>query len=46
MIQHTSILRIPFRRSACAVVLLSALSAPALAETNVAIYGIIDAGLL
>ncbi|HRH72216.1 porin [Zoogloea sp.] len=46
MIQHTSTLRIPFRRSACAVVLLAALSAPALAETNVAIYGIIDAGLL
>ena len=46
MIQHTSTLRIPFRRGVCAVVLLSALSAPALAETNVAIYGIIDAGLL
>lgn len=46
MIQHTSIPRIPLRRSVCAVVLLSALSAPALAETNVAIYGIIDAGLL
>ncbi|MBN8285455.1 porin [Zoogloea sp.] len=46
MIQHTSIPRTPLRRSVCAVVLLSALSAPALAETNVAIYGIIDAGLL
>ena len=46
MIQHASIPRIPLRRSACAVALLSALSAPALAETNVAIYGIIDAGLL
>lgn len=46
MIQHPSIPRTPLRRSACAVLLLSAVSAPALAETNVAIYGIIDAGLL
>ncbi|MCK6396594.1 porin, partial [Zoogloea sp.] len=46
MIQHSSIPRTPLRRSACAVLLLSAVSAPALAETNVAIYGIIDAGLL
>jgi predicted porin len=46
MIQHISIPRIPLRRSVYAVALLSAMSAPALAETNVAIYGIIDAGLL
>lgn len=46
MIQHPSVSRIPFRHKAMAALLLSALSAPALAETNVAIYGIIDAGLL
>lgn len=46
MIQHSSIPCSALRRGACAVALLSAVSVPALAETNVAIYGIIDAGLL
>ncbi|NML26896.1 porin [Zoogloea dura] len=46
MIQHSSIPRSALRRGVCAVALLSAVSVPALAETNVAIYGIIDAGLL
>lgn len=46
MIQHTKHCRGPAVRPFCAALLASALAAPALAETNVAIYGIVDAGLL
>lgn len=46
MLQHTPVSRRLKRKSISAALLLLTASVPALAENNVSIYGIIDAGLL
>jgi predicted porin len=46
MLQHTPVSRCLKRKDISAALLLLAASVPAMAENNVSIYGIIDAGLL